>query len=255
MRNLGILVLVIIIGAGAFFAGKSSSDDLTTPNQVNSDANIDALIAKWVDENPQKILDSVIKMQQEQSVEQNENAQQNVSLKQDELYNDNSDPVHNKDNFDIAVVEFFDYNCGYCKRVQKDIQKLVAGDKRVKIVFKEFPILGKSSEDLSKVAIAVNLVNPDKYLDFHLELLKSSISSKDGAIDLAGKIGVDVAELKRTLDGKDSEIQAKINANRQLAAAVGINGTPAFIIGQEIIPGAVSYEALKDKIDAARSAK
>ena len=212
-------------------------------------------IANWVEKNPNVILASIVKMQQKQYAEKVAGAQKNLIAKADAIYNDKTDPVYNAKNSDITIVEFFDYNCGYCKKASKTLSSLIKKDKKVKIIYKEYPILGKSSEDLATVAIAVNMLNPSKYKAFHESLIFSKVRTKKGAISKAVKLGINKVSLNKILKNKAKEISQKIASNRQLAASVGIKGTPAFIVGKTLIPGAVSLDKLKSEIALQRKNK
>jgi len=222
----------------------------------SSDSNTD--IAQWIDENPKAIIESVQKMQMEEAkkaqAERDKVVKEKIPAKMDELISDNLDGTFSTKKPDINIIEFFDYNCGYCKRVEDTVNKLKS-EKNIRIVYKEYPILGKSSEDLAKVAIAVNIISPSQYSLFHHKLMKSKARSIDEAIKIAGKIGINVASLKSALKKHKKKIDDKIAKNRSLASELGITGTPGFIIGKQLIPGAVGLEDIKEAIKKARANK
>ena len=151
----------------------------------------------------------------------------------------------------VTVVEFFDYNCGYCKRSLPDVLKLIETDKDVKLVIKEFPILGPGSLVAAKAAVAAR--RQGKYWEFHLALM-----NEKGAIDearvfeVAKTVGLDGAKLRR--DMEDPEIAKIIARNHTTAEALGIQGTPAFVIDQTLVPGALGFEALTGAVAAVREA-
>jgi protein-disulfide isomerase len=135
----------------------------------------------------------------------------------------------------------------------KEIEKLTMEDKKVRVIFKELPILGESSEIIAKASIAFNKLSPKKYFDFHRELMTSNARSTEDVAKVAQKYGVSESELKKALDKYKKEILAEIEFNRELSRSIGINGTPAFIIGETILPGAVPLDTLKNEIKKERA--
>jgi protein-disulfide isomerase len=155
---------------------------------------------------------------------------------------------------DVTVVEFFDYNCGYCRRALSDMLTLIKDDSKLKIVLKEFPILGPGSNEAARVAIAVRMQDPggQKYLAFHQQLLGSSgPASKDKALAAAKEQGLDMERLEQ--DMASEEVRATIDESVKLAGIVGISGTPGYVIGNNVVLGAVGTTALKAQIDSART--
>jgi protein-disulfide isomerase len=154
---------------------------------------------------------------------------------------------------DVTLVEFFDYNCGFCKRALPDMLTLLKDDPKLKIVLKEFPILGPGSLDAARVAVAVRMEDPggQKYLAFHQELLgDNGPASKEKALAAAKDQGFDPARLER--DMTTDEVSATIAENMKLANAVGATGTPTYVIGKELVVGAIGVMGLKGEIDTAR---
>lgn len=137
---------------------------------------------------------------------------------------------------DITVVEFFDYNCGYCKKSFPDISKLIEGDKNVRVVFKELPILSKQSEEASRVALAARMQG--KYWEVHRAIFETrGPSSEATALKAAEKVaGIDMAKLKADMNSQ--EVNNELAKTKELAAKMGINGTPHFLVGDRSIPGA-----------------
>jgi protein-disulfide isomerase len=145
-------------------------------------------------------------------------------------------------NADITIYEFFDYNCGYCKSVVKTILDVISEDKKINFVFVEFPILSKESYTAALAAIAAE--KQGLYTDFHLSLMKiRGKINEDIIFKTAKNTGLDINKLKT--DMKDSEIENKLKQNRKIAKSLGLNGTPAFIIGNIIYPGALEKNSLK----------
>ncbi len=156
-------------------------------------------------------------------------------------------------NGDVTLVEFFDYSCGFCKRAVPDMLTLLKDDLKLKIVLKEFPILGPGSVDAAHVAIAVRMQAPDagKYLAFHEALFgETGGASKEKALAVAKAQGFDMARLDR--DMASEEVTATLAETTQLGESLGIRGTPGYVIGDAIIPGAIGVPALEAQIAAAR---
>lgn len=210
-------------------------------------AAIEGIIKDYIMNNPQVIMDSVDQYQRKAVTERSQEA---IKANQDVLFkNDEAPFLGNKDG-DVVMVEFFDYNCGYCKRVLPDIQALVDGDKGVKVVFKDFPILGPTSETASRYAIAAQ--KQGKYFEFH----RAAMEHKGGPLDdaaldkIVADLGLDVEQIKK--DAQSSEVTARIEKNRALAGQLGISGTPAFILGEKLYPGALPAAELKRIVDEHR---
>jgi protein-disulfide isomerase len=155
---------------------------------------------------------------------------------------------------DVTLVEFFDYSCGFCKRALPDMLALIKNDPNLKVVLKELPILGPGSVEAARIAIAVRMQNPDgqKYLAFHQQLLETAgPASRDKALAAAKDLGLDTAQLEK--DASSEEVAATLGEDAKLATAVGIRGTPGYVVGDDVIFGAVGVAALKTRIEAARS--
>ena len=154
---------------------------------------------------------------------------------------------------DVTLVEFFDYSCGFCKRALPDMLGLLKDDPNLKIVLKELPILGPGSAEAARIAIAVRMQDPDgqKYLAFHQELLGGpGPATKEKALAAAKHQGLDMARLEQDV-GSD-EVGATISEDMKLAGAMGISGTPGYVVGDKVVLGAVGITALKARIEAAR---
>jgi protein-disulfide isomerase len=163
--------------------------------------------------------------------------------------------VGNKDG-DVTLVEFFDYNCGYCKRAMTDMLDLMKADPKLKVVLKEFPVLGPGSVEAAQVAVAVRMQDPGgkKYLDFHQKLLGSKgQADKARAMAAAKDAGADMAKLEKDL--ASPEVRATLEENFKLAEAMGMNGTPSYVIGKQVVIGAVGVDNLREKIGVARCGK
>jgi protein-disulfide isomerase len=151
---------------------------------------------------------------------------------------------------DATLVEFFDYNCHYCKGALPDIAKLMQNDPNMKLVLKDFPVLGPGSVEAAKVATAVrNQLHGDKFWQFHVKLLGShGPVGKAEALAVAKEMGVDMDRLNKDMENPD--VTAGLEEVMHMADALQINGTPSFVVGQEVVVGAVGYDQLKQKLDS-----
>jgi protein-disulfide isomerase len=152
----------------------------------------------------------------------------------------------------VTMVEFFDYNCGYCKRAMTDMLDLIKTDGNLKFVLKEFPVLGEGSVEAARVAVAARMQDASgkKYAEFHQKLLGGRGADKSRALAVAEEVGFDMSRLKRDM-GSD-EVKKTIDENMKLAEALGVSGTPSYVIGEEVVVGAVGLDALREKIGAER---
>jgi protein-disulfide isomerase len=172
-----------------------------------------------------------------------------ISTRRQELFNPAEGTIIGNPKGDVTVVEFFDYNCGYCKAMFQAMKDLLKEDPRMRVVLKEYPILGPSSMTASRAALAAR--KQGKYQDMHLALLAHKGSLTDGSImEIAAKTGLDVRKLEN--DMKDPAITDVIVKNHNLADELGIDGTPSLIIGDAFVPGAISKEKLVEHIAKAR---
>jgi protein-disulfide isomerase len=152
-----------------------------------------------------------------------------------ELYRPAASPVVGNAKGDVPVIEFFDYNCGYCKKALSEVTQLMDKDKKVRVIMKEFPILAKGSEEASRVALAAKMQG--KYWEFHRAMLENQGQANEAsALRVAEKLGLDMARIKK--DMASPEVKKEIEDTRQLATKMGIQGTPHFIVGDRIIAGA-----------------
>lgn len=214
---------------------------------------INKMIEAYINENPQVILDSLENYRQEQIDQvEKEASEKAAALISDIRQKTKSYPTVGDKNADLVVVEFFDYNCGYCKKAFESVQGVVENEKDTKVVFVEMPILGPTSLLASQWSLAAD--KQGKYFEFHQALMNHrGEKTEEELAKLAEKAGLDVAKLKK--DATSQEIQDEIQTNLKLADTLGITGTPGFIVETEIIRGYLPYEQMKSIINAERQKK
>ena len=217
-----------------------------TPEQ---EKRVRELVKDYILANPEIILEAVQTLRRKQEEAQKKAAEEALKTKRADLQGATDLPVAGNPKGDITIVEFMDYRCGYCKSVKPTLDEVVRADGKIRVVLKEFPILGPGSRVASMAAIAAH--KQGKYLAFHNALMAYPNNlTEEVVFALARQVGLDVAKLKD--DMKSPEVQALIEKTNKLAQDLGINGTPAFVIGDQIIPGAVNADEMKQRVAAAR---
>ena len=212
---------------------------------------VEKLIERYLDKNPEVVVRAFRKYQQQQEDAQRLAQAQSLTGLRDQLENSESSPVRGNPKGDVTLVEFFDYRCGFCKQVHEPVTSTVKSDGNVRLVYKEFPILGPESVFASRASLGVFFTQPLKYPAFHDALMTSRGQlSNARVISIAGDVGLKPEDIEAAM--KDPRIDAEIQRNMQLAQSLGINGTPGFVIGRQIIPGAIDENTLKELIAKAR---
>jgi protein-disulfide isomerase len=204
-------------------------------------AEMGTVIREYLMENPEVLRDALIALQQREEAKQAESQKEQLKQNADAIFRASGDFAVGKPDASVTLVEFFDYNCGYCKKSLPTILKLLETDKDLKIVFKELPILSPGSVVAAKAAIAAR--KQEKYWELHQAFMQFA-GAKDEAtvLAIAEKTGLDMDRLKKDMEAP--EVVDILSANAKLARAIGVEGTPGFIVDEKLIPGAVGVEAL-----------
>lgn len=217
-----------------------------SPDQKNA---IRALIRDYLVENPEIIDEAMDALREKKRLAKATRERQALSLYREALVSDPETPVVGNPQGDVTIVEFFDYQCGYCKRVFPALMKTVKNDGNVRLALKEFPILGPQSRFAAEASLASR--EQGKYRAFHMALMVVRGKLTEAKVmAVARSVGIDTGKLRK--DMRATKIQTAIELNFKLADALGIRGTPAFIIGDRLVPGAISIETLRDLIAKAR---
>jgi protein-disulfide isomerase len=196
---------------------------------------IEAIVKEYLLANPEVMIE--VNNVLEAKMDKIQSERMAVALKDNaaELFRPQSSPIVGNNKGDVTMIEFFDYNCGYCKKAFSDVASVIDKDKQVKVIFKEFPILSKGSEEASRVALAARMQG--KYWEFHRAMIENQGQANEAAaLRVAEKLGLDMVRLKK--DMASPEVKKEIDDTRKLATKMGIQGTPHFIVGEHIIPGA-----------------
>ena len=245
MRAILIAIALLLAAAG----GYAFKEFASARNQAEA-PSIDQQISQYLRAHPEEVMTALKLAQANDERRQKAEAEQAMESKQDQIFNNPADPVAGNPEGDVTVVEFFDYRCPYCKRVSDALLQLMKDDPKIKVVYKEFPILGPESVVASKIALAAQ--RQGKYEEVHAALMahKGSFAEAD-LLDLAASAGADATKL--ATDMQDPAIMGLLQANDSLAAALGITGTPGFLFGKQLVPGAISLEDMKKLVSATRA--
>jgi len=234
--------LALSLFAPLAFAQESS----VTPQQKTA---IEKIVHDYLVEHPEVIREAIQALQAKEEQQKSDARSELVIANKDALFNDPGSPVAGNPMGDVTVVEFFDYHCPYCKAVAGPLQQLLQEDKGVRLVLKEFPILGEDSLLAAHAALAS--VPQGKYVAFHQALMEHRGQFDMEVIKtIAAKVGMDPAKLEADM-GRE-KIEPLLSANHKLAQTLDISATPTFIIGDQVIEGAVPLDELKAAIKKAR---
>lgn len=201
-------------------------------------------------DNPEVIVEALQTLEVRRQQAEESEAQSLLNSRADDVFHDPESPVGGNPDGDVTMVEFFDYNCPYCRQVAPIMIDAEAGDPELRIVYKEFPILGPGSIFAAKAALAA--ARQGRYIEFHKAMMNASGRVDEAlTLSIAEEAGLDIERLK--LDIQDPAVQAEIDGNAELAQALRINGTPAFVIGDEILRGATDLATMTQLIEKARN--
>ena len=249
MQRLKLLLLSCAVCALTLIVQPAMAGTLTDAQKKEVEEIVRELITK---KEPELIIRAAQNVQERMDKDATEKGQKAVEKNLDKLVNDPDSPVGGNPKGDVTIIEFFDYSCGYCKVAQPNVEKLLEADKNIRFVYKELPILGPGSVFAAKAALAS--VAQGKYEKFHEAMMTTKDHlNESSVIDVAKEVGLDTEKLKK--DMESDKVKKILEANVELAKVIGARGTPAFIIGGKLYPGAVPFEQMKDAVDAARQAK
>jgi protein-disulfide isomerase len=245
--------------APALFAIALCGAPLPVSAQSFSDTqrgDIESIVRNYLIAHPEVLEEAMAELTKRQSAAEAAKHASGVANNAEAIFNSPRNvTIGNKDG-DVTFVEFFDYNCGYCKRAMTDMMELMKADPKLKVVLKEFPVLSAGSVEAAQVGVAVRMQDPTgkKYLDFHQKLLGGrGAADKARAMAVAKEVGLDMGKLEKDL--ASAEVRNTLEENMRLAEAMGMNGTPSYVIGKQVVIGAVGVDNLKEKIGIARCGK
>ncbi len=226
--------------------------EFSTPQR----SEIEKIVHEYLVSHPEVLQEAMAELEKRQAVAESQKHQAAVKEHAAAIFSSPNQVNLGNPKGNVTFVEFFDYNCGYCKRAMGDMITLMKDDPKLKVVLKEFPVLGPGSVEAAQVAVAVKLQDPTgkKYLEFHQKLMGGrGQANKASALAVAKEVGLDMTKLQKDMDGP--EVKAALQESFKLAEALGMNGTPSYVIGDSVVVGAVGLDALREKVNTARCGK
>ncbi len=241
----------LLLAAGAALTPRpGQAQDASTVLDAQQKEAIEALVRQYLLEHPEVIVESLQSYDRQRQEAEAQRQREALVAEAETLTNDPDAPVMGNPEGDVTLVEFFDYRCPYCKRMTGILAELMEGDPKLRVVMKEFPILSQESVIAAKAALAAE--RQGKYEAFHFALMEGGGGfTEDEIMAVADSVGLDEAQLRA--DMEDPAIEAALRRNHATAERIGITGTPAFIVGDTLMPGALSLEELRHVIAAARA--
>jgi len=230
----------------------SHADEFSAPQK----GEIERIVRDYLIAHPEVLQEAMTELEKRQTAAESEKHKSAVKDHAEALFSSPRQVNLGNPQGNVTFVEFFDYNCGYCKRAMTDMLTLMKDDSKLKVVLKEFPVLGPGSVEAAQVAVAVRMQDKTgkKYIEFHQKLLGGrGQADKAHALAVAKDIGLNMTQLEK--DMASPEVKSTLEENFKLAEALGLNGTPSYVIGSDVVVGAVGLPALQEKINTARCGK
>ncbi|MBY0360492.1 MAG: DsbA family protein [Phreatobacter sp.] len=226
----------------------------SAPPTTEERARIESIIRDYLLKNPEVLQEALVELEKRQAQAEDRARAAAFSANRQALYRAPNQVVLGNPQGDVTLVEFFDYNCGFCKRALPETLELLRSDPRLRIVLKDFPVLGQGSMEAAQVAVALKLqISAPKYLEFHQKLLGGRGQANGArALEVAREVGADMARLQR--DMQSPQVRDTLAENMRLAETLRINGTPTYVVGDEVVVGAVGLEKLRENLARARVA-
>ena len=235
--------------------GLAMAASLLTPVMLSSAAaaealspaqkgEVEALIQQYIMDHPEVIVQALQTMQARQEAEAAERQQKAIAALKSTLLADSRNPSTGPVDADVTIIEFFDYQCGYCKKVLPEVAAVLQGDPKVRMIWVDWPILGPMSVVAAQAASAVHKLKPEAYSAFHQTIMgERGRLTEDKIFQAVAGLGLDVADVRKAMGSDD--VQAHLAANHAIASQLGITGTPFFLVGDTAVPGAVDADNLR----------
>jgi protein-disulfide isomerase len=244
------------LGENTFPADSSHPTDpstaplAVTPTASMTETRVEEIVRSYLLANPNLIVEVLSELEKLEATRKSEETKAAIASNTSQLWKDNSSFVAGNPNGDINIVEFFDYNCGYCRSSFKSVMQLIDDDPNIRVVFKEWPIRGEDSIFAARASIAA--MKQNRFMELHSVLMSVDERVTESLVLSAAKsVGLDISQL--TEDMTKLEVEAVISQNDALAQTLQLSGTPAFVIGDQLIPGAAPLEEFKRIVNEARA--
>jgi protein-disulfide isomerase len=247
------LLAPALIAAALFLPAAAPAQTFSTDQR----GEVEKIIREYLLAHPELLQEALGELEKRQNAADLEKARVAVREHAAMIYSSPRQITIGNPQGDVTVVEFFDYNCGFCKKAMADMTDLIKNDPKLKFVLKEFPVLGEGSTQAAQVAVAVRMQDKTggkKYLEFHQKLLGGrGAADKARALAVAKEVGMNMTQIER--DMASPEVKATLEESRLLAEALGLNGTPSYIVGPDVVVGAVGLPMLAERVNVARCGK
>jgi protein-disulfide isomerase len=247
----GIAVSAAMLGFG-FYSGKTDAVAAAPAAAGLEDrSRIEEIVRDYLVQNPEVMIEVQAALETKQQERQRVAQLQTIAAQKAQIFSSADDGIAGNPDGTVTLVEFFDYNCGYCKRSYPDVEALVRENPDVRLVYKEFPILGPDSQKAHVVSMAFRSLMPQKWPEFHRTLMKSARATEEIALKVALSLGADEAALRAEM--QKPAIAAAFERTYDLANKLSITGTPSYVAGKEVVFGALGKDVLAEKVAAARN--
>jgi protein-disulfide isomerase len=250
-RAIAVPALALLLASHAATPADASDQGLS-PAQKKQ---VEEIIRQYLLQNPEVMVEAINNLRTREEAEEAKGIETTLAGRREVIERDPASPVSGNAKGDVTLVEFFDYRCGFCKRVHDTVQTLVKNDGNIRFVYKEFPVLGPESLFAARAALAAFKIAPGKYPALHdrIMALPSRTVGEESVMAQVGAVGLDPKAVRQRM--QDPAILKEIERTQELAEALRIRGTPSFVVGDTLIPGATDEETLKKAVAAARAKK
>ena len=248
---LAVPALALLLAAQAWTPAGASNHALS-PAQKKQ---VEEVVRQYLLKNPEVMVEAINNLRTREESEEAQSTQEIIAKRQADIERDPAAPVSGNPKGDVTLVEFFDYRCGFCKRVHETVQAVIKKDGNIRFVYKEFPVLGPESMFAARAALAAFKLAPGKYPALHEKImaLPSRSVDEENVMAQVSAVGLDPKAVRKRME--DPAILKEIERTQELAEALRIRGTPSFVVGDMLIPGATDEETLKQAIAAVRAKK
>jgi len=248
---IGLLAAVAVVAAAIPLVAVDRAHEASVAAAAPDKSAIEAIVHAYLVENPEVLVEASRALETKRAAAEQEQQTAALAEHRDQVFNSEHQVVVGNPKGAVTLVEFFDYNCGYCRHALPDLMKLMEKNPDLRVVLKEFPVLGPGSQEAAQIAIGVNAVAPERYLDFHRAMFTTDgPADRKKALAVVASLGLPVDAVEKA--SADTSAAATVEEVYNLATALGINGTPSFVVGDQVMVGAVGYDALNAGISAAR---
>jgi protein-disulfide isomerase len=245
------MIRVIVAAVAALLIATALAPSVHAADEPLTRSDVERIVKEYLLANPELLEEVFTALQQKREAQADAARTASLSQYREALEASPNDPVLGNPEGDVTLVEFFDYNCGYCRRAMADLDQLLEDDPDLRVVLKEFPVLGRSSMEAASVSIAVNQVAPEAFEEFHRRLMSSQgEANEDVALALVDEMGLPREQVEAQISS--DVVRSVVERSYEIAQALGLSGTPSYVIGNDVQFGAVGYDTLRQSVNEAR---